>query len=1244
MSTILLEGPAQDDHILDDPVVEAPEQHVSETALKAPEIPVGIVALHDLGIVQVLPPVTEAQEPVESKKASPEGINQRTVNDLHAILSDDPDPEPKAAARARLEKGTITERALAFSLDILIGYKYDNPVYNDITPPDTRSTTGLRSTELAVMDPENSFLKRANKHKYRDERKLSDVIYSDISGLAYGAENRAKAGNVNSKYFERDSELTRYAVNLVLDLAEQLDAEILYKVIGSVPNLSHYFSRPERLYRSLEKVLEKSDQPSAADAFLCAHLWYEHNRLELKISGKGPQSIEPGDADHLHKRDLENQRLLQDILARANKSRGYTANELNAIGRPDQIKEEDFQAMHRLRDKLPNWTAAGDLPTMRKYIVENPKALALVDNSEGSAVLTSLTRLASNDLALDGRLMRQDTEKLATAEEAFRKFIDFVDGIQDAEKQSLIIESTSNMGAIVFGDIDEKNGGRIYHPERLTWILDNAPDLLATGNASEYIHGLSWAMRPSDSFIEKYGELSDEQVWEYIQEAVLILDDLPKDSRTYALLTEELSYNYHRSSEFVDALLTGKAQAMVEAIRQLDENSPNWFGELHGKDNIFRPYARIWVDQALGDEPPNEGFESLKNFLSELKSYTDLSPELQKMVTELIVQTSLANGFEPYRVIFKPENRQVLELFAKLNLANPFMRGFGLLEDRLDSLRPIAKDLSNHPLMTILGTEAAKGIGSFAKDILTADEPLKYADALYQSAKIFGQNSSEELVDMIYAVYKGGKALEVQDEELKKIVGEGGQPGIDKLTAHLNKFKEQVIAGDIDLESLEHSRLYLAYFKALTRYEVSQWGSHYDDRLLLQIKFQAENPDRKRFSLIDDEAYKPSEVVQVAELDQEKVQAFKITKDGEDQFWELLDDLSTANDIVNNHPEMVADIVSDVLMKISTHQSRLEQGRVRLAEKLETVPEEKSAKLRQNLEELDAEIAELAQIDEATLINPTLFMRNVSVIGRYKDMHGSIRKMLFVAALTKYPEENERVSQLARGGLDGPTINEFQEVADLVQHVTNQETWGEVFKNFGLYKSLDQILNVNAINENIQRSLNIGNAGTRSMQFMPTRGILMELSGHIGDACWASKYESIAGQFPEFTSVIMTQKPGTKDARLVGSAFLIEANDKDGNPVLVIRGLNPIQNVIEQLDPKDFFDQFSTYAREIAQKRGMKLAVVIDDHCGGSATNRPALYEYLSKQLKPQAKPVELAGYPETTFNGYNIQGNTFLI
>ncbi len=228
---------------------------------------------------------------------------------------------------------------------------------------------------------------------------------------------------------------------------------------------------------------------------------------------------------------------------------------------------------------------------------------------------------------------------------------------------------------------------------------------------------------------------------------------------------------------------------------------------------------------------------------------------------------------------------------------------------------------------------------------------------------------------------------------------------------------------------------------------------------------------------------------------------------------------------------------------------------------------------------------------------------------------------------------------------DKPTVDELSWVMNYVGHIVNQETLSKFFTDKYAAKNFSKLLHVGVLEKEMARlqSFGKGAAGNMDMEFIPQRNILTELSGHIADACWAEKYDSIVKDFPNFTSLTMVQNPGKQSERLAGAGMLIETESIDGEQLLIIRGLNPQENVINQLDVNDFYQNLISYLNKIARKGERKLAIVIDENSGGASSNRPVLFDYL-KKLKSQLEKVNLKSYEDTTFNGYDIMDYCYFV
>jgi len=249
---------------------------------------------------------------------------------------------------------------------------------------------------------------------------------------------------------------------------------------------------------------------------------------------------------------------------------------------------------------------------------------------------------------------------------------------------------------------------------------------------------------------------------------------------------------------------------------------------------------------------------------------------------------------------------------------------------------------------------------------------------------------------------------------------------------------------------------------------------------------------------------------------------------------------------------------------------------------------------------------------------------------------------MFYFAFYANPEQQRE--NLSEFDAKKPNLDQLSWVLNFVDHITNQETLKKYFIDKKAAKNFKGLLNISALEQEMARWQNQKTKGAMPMKFIPSRDLLTEFSGHISDACWASKYASILEKYPNFISLSMVQNPDhPKHEKLAGGCLLIETVSKDDEPLLVIRGLNPQENVINQLDVKDYYKKLVAYLKPIAEKTNRKLAIVIDDHSGGSSTNRPTLFSFLNK-LKAKLQPVRLKSNKGTKFNNYDIRGDCYLV
>lgn len=486
----------------------------------------------------------------------------------------------------------------------------------------------------------------------------------------------------------------------------------------------------------------------------------------------------------------------------------------------------------------------------------------------------------------------------------------------------------------------------------------------------------------------------------------------------------------------------------------------------------------------------------------------------------------------------------------------------------------------------------------------------------------------------------------VSDEFVSLGVTKPGEAGINQLKNFLDKFTQHIFdTGNIPVGLIVKHPFLADYVKTMTRYETSQFGRHDREEFLALLT----TSERGNFQIGPEYSIGQASI---AVKDSKALAEFIIPEDAVHEWRGYAHVLRAAQEIVPPNGPIAWSKFGDVLLAIqqdaASRRLIMSSGMEKLREKIETFAadgrdtDKLQAKLGQQQDVFDT----LSDIDFQNVedFNIYTLCRMIQALSEHNSIAktGNLQTLLVATALLKN-RYDEHVPPEIDFRDKSPNLQQIGEMTDLIGHLTNQEVWGPLFSDIGGEKQLQNLLSIDALTNTLQRSLSISTKGQRTIRFLPTRDALMELSGHIADACWASKYDSLADLHPNTTSVIFIQNPETATRRMVGAMFLIETVSAEGEPLLVIRGLNPLENIINDLDPKSFVDEVAIYAREIAENQGRKLAIVIDGHSGGSSTNRPALFAYLSG-IRGALQKISLASELDTTINNYNIVDDTYLI
>lgn len=522
---------------------------------------------------------------------------------------------------------------------------------------------------------------------------------------------------------------------------------------------------------------------------------------------------------------------------------------------------------------------------------------------------------------------------------------------------------------------------------------------------------------------------------------------------------------------------------------------------------------------------------------------------------------------------------------------------------------------------------------SFLKEVLKTPEsewPVITGTAI----RIFGENTTSNSAHLVRSILRNTTNPE------KDLLGitESGQAGILQLRDITKDFMASLRAINLSSEifdKLEQSEVLRDVFKQAVRYETSEWFQYgdYDFDDILRYHREALN-DGRLVSL--SEAYLPSNTVEVAKL--KSKEKLELTEDAVDRYTLLRNELMHTTHLLEKRQPfsyMLSDLAQQVTLVAQKLHTRLGDSQLSAAARLS---------IERQQQELVALIAPTDPTDSSKypLRSMADFERNFRVLAKHDQLHPQMRKMMFAWAMRKNPGWVERVRELSYEA----NTDDISATREFIEHIVNQETFRDYFTDKHSVSLFRKIVNTKSLEAALLRAQGVGLSNdTVNLQFVPTRGLMLEFSGHIADACWAGTYASIAEKMPNMTAVIIKQNPDDPmREKLVGAGMLIEAMSDDGTstPLLVVRGLNPLENFINHVSVEQFYERFMEYASEIAESQGRQLAIAIDQQSGMASTNRPVLFNYLSGR-RHSMKRIKV-NEASTTFNGYDISNITYLV
>lgn len=585
---------------------------------------------------------------------------------------------------------------------------------------------------------------------------------------------------------------------------------------------------------------------------------------------------------------------------------------------------------------------------------------------------------------------------------------------------------------------------------------------------------------------------------------------------------------------------------------------------------------------------------SLHSILENIELFTDI--DQQSLVDSILAEDQIYSNNLGLKAILSrfgdlPKINKDRVIFNSLDSEE----NIELLASRLDSTQGLSKETNEALVQAFMLVDFAKAVA------INRSFTPPFIPELASFASIAGPYGSKEL-------YQHFLQSGANEELFKEKIAEVRNALLNSNSESLQTITEDPVLRDAS--------------KAFVRFQTSSWGSHDDAAFVGLIDTYIEGKDS--YAPLP-EGYTPGTIEVIKQRKREGTESHEYSPEFLERWKVLVPSLKEAEKQLND-PSAKSKLYRQFLRVVM-------KERIELDEALKRAPNEFA---QRNITDRIERLSSVSVRSEEGLADAfeKLYDRKKS-----PELAEVFRQYGFMVA--QQESEQQTPTTFSELPSEAPNAQEIAKVLEFVQHVAHQETWEkkEAFASKEVQQGLDSLFHTKALETEIARMQTPARTGGESVaiDIKPSRDILTELSGHIGDACWASRSE-ILRDYPQISSLTFFQ-----NEQVAGAGLLIDAETESGEPLTIIRGLNPLEAVINKLDAASFVDGVRSYMQNTTTERGRKLAIVIDDHSGGAATNRPLLFAYLSG-LKNSLTPVRGLDLEKTTFNGYDIRNSTYYL
>ena len=374
----------------------------------------------------------------------------------------------------------------------------------------------------------------------------------------------------------------------------------------------------------------------------------------------------------------------------------------------------------------------------------------------------------------------------------------------------------------------------------------------------------------------------------------------------------------------------------------------------------------------------------------------------------------------------------------------------------------------------------------------------------------------------------------------------------------------------------------------------------------------------------------------------------------EKEFREIRRDLLEASEVIDKGPGLLAKIKGETLEPLQQKLSNLKNI---LAKKPNKFIEKQVKEIESMIERIEG----LEATQETTGKALESILREILDLQRKEIQKLGLDSVVRKIVLSKIFERNyspEMINELLtqiEEGISPESITQISNLLDNVvkDHILNIErnnedgywgksTWSKIKKARDKSKTMNIRKLFTETTLQFRDTISkfeiekVAGAG-RTIQVIPDRSIVGEMSGYLANACYTNQYPLLEIR-PELTPYKFIDRTDPSNPEFIGSTLVFEVETATGEKAMLIRAFN-VPNE-KNIDIGSFIEQFIGKLEVVAKKRGIDK--ILYAGVSGADSNYPLIRQHLSGTYK---KPENLVSLKERfDFNGYDVTNDSYIV